>query len=125
VRSSSYLKRLPAVLAELIRQAFNLNQPVSSVTFVRDVFTSIFFVTIGMMIHFSYFYANFLRMFALLVIIFAVKGFVMTATCYLFGDLPFRASLASGLAISQAGEFTFVVASTVSLFGTRLPPTPL
>jgi len=88
---------------------------------IRDVFTSIFFVTIGMMIHFSYFYANFLRMFALLVIIFAVKGFVMTATCYLFGDLPFRASLASGLAISQAGEFTFVVASTgqsLQLFST-------
>uniref|UniRef100_A0A7S3A1G0 EF-hand domain-containing protein n=1 Tax=Rhodosorus marinus TaxID=101924 RepID=A0A7S3A1G0_9RHOD len=92
-----------------------------SVDSIRDVFTSIFFVTIGMMIHFSYFYANFLRMFALLVIIFAVKGFVMTATCYLFGDLPFRASLASGLAISQAGEFTFVVASTgqsLQLFST-------
>mmetsp|Transcript_9443 Transcript_9443/g.28518 ORF Transcript_9443/g.28518 Transcript_9443/m.28518 type:complete len:547 (+) Transcript_9443:320-1960(+) len=78
---------------------------------IRDVFTSIFFVTIGMMIHFRYFYMNFLRMFAILLIVIVAKGFVMSMACYVFGDLPPRTSIASGFSISQAGEFTFVVAS--------------
>lgn len=72
-----------------------------------------FFVTIGMMIHFRYFYSNLFRMLALLVIIVVSKGFVMALTCYVFGDLPSRVSIAAGLAISQAGEFTFVIASMV------------
>mmetsp|Transcript_13210 Transcript_13210/g.26811 ORF Transcript_13210/g.26811 Transcript_13210/m.26811 type:complete len:493 (-) Transcript_13210:29-1507(-) len=83
----------------------------SSLETIRDLFSAIFFVAIGMMIHWRYFYMNLFKMTLLLVIVLGVKWFVMTLAVYLFGDLSLRTALACGLSIAQAGEFTFVVAS--------------
>ena len=82
-----------------------------AISTVRDVFTAIFFISIGMMIHWRYFYQNSLKMAILVVITVVVKTLVMGAAMLAFGDLPPRTALACGATLSQAGEFTFVVAS--------------
>uniref|UniRef100_A0A7S1TLZ0 EF-hand domain-containing protein n=2 Tax=Erythrolobus australicus TaxID=1077150 RepID=A0A7S1TLZ0_9RHOD len=82
-----------------------------SVRSVQDVFAGVFFVAIGMMIHWRYFYLNFFRVVLMLMFILASKCFAMSTVIYLFGSLPTRAAVGAGLALSQAGEFTFVIAS--------------
>lgn len=82
-----------------------------SIQSIRNIFSAVFFVSVGMMIHWRYFYQNFLKMAILLVVILASKTLVMGAVIFVLGPLPIRTAIACGSAIAQAGEFTFVVAS--------------
>lgn len=82
-----------------------------SVEGIRTVFTSVFFISVGMVIHWRYFYQNLFRMLVLLGIVLSCKAAIFAIIFFSLGSLPFRTSLACGAAISQAGEFTFVVAS--------------
>lgn len=82
-----------------------------SISSVRIVFSAIFFISVGMMIRWRYFYQNFLKMAILLVVILGVKAIVMGTVVLALGGLPFRTALACGASIAQAGEFTFVIAS--------------
>ena len=78
---------------------------------IRNIFSAIFFISVGMMIHWRYFYQNFMKMAVLLVVILFMKTFVMGAVICVLGGIPMRTAIACGSAIAQAGEFTFVVAS--------------
>lgn len=78
---------------------------------IRSIFSAIFFISVGMMIHWRYFYQNFVKMAILLIVILAVKTAVMGLVVLSLGGLPLRTALACGAAIAQAGEFTFVIAS--------------
>ena len=92
-----------------------------SISSLRVVFSAIFFISVGMMIHWRYFYQNFLKMTILLVVILIVKSIVMGTVVLALGGLPLRTALACGASIAQAGEFTFVVASkgqALQLFST-------
>ncbi len=82
-----------------------------SISSMRSVFSAIFFISVGMMIHWRYFYQNFLKMAILLIVILVVKSLVMGTVVLALGGLPLRTALACGASIAQAGEFTFVVAS--------------
>ncbi|KAA8493064.1 K(+) efflux antiporter 5 [Porphyridium purpureum] len=78
---------------------------------IKDMFASIFFVCIGLMIHWRYFYLNFVRVILMLVFIICSKTLAMGIVIQLFGQLSSRTAWAAALALSQAGEFTFVIAS--------------
>eukprot|EP00173_Palmaria_palmata_P002127 Plantae.Rhodophyta-Palmaria_palmata.ctg2310.p1 GENE.Plantae.Rhodophyta-Palmaria_palmata.ctg2310~~Plantae.Rhodophyta-Palmaria_palmata.ctg2310.p1 ORF type:complete len:337 (-),score=65.73 Plantae.Rhodophyta-Palmaria_palmata.ctg2310:726-1646(-) len=82
-----------------------------SVEGIRSVFSAVFFISVGMMIHWKYFYQNCFMMLTLLVVILAVKSFVFGAVICALGGLPVRTAFACGACIAQAGEFTFVIAS--------------
>lgn len=82
-----------------------------SIRTIRDLFTAVFFVSIGMMIHWRYFVANSWRMATLLVLVLVVKSAVMTSVTWAFGRVPLRTALGCGVSLAQAGEFTFVVAN--------------
>lgn len=82
-----------------------------SISSIRSIFSAVFFISVGMMIHWRYFYQNFVKMSVLLVVILVSKTVVMGAVIYVLGQLPLRTAMACGSAIAQAGEFTFVVAS--------------
>ncbi|GAB0489699.1 hypothetical protein MMPV_000924 [Pyropia vietnamensis] len=82
-----------------------------SIRTIRDLFTAVFFVSIGMMIHWRYFWANSWRMATLLVLVLVVKSAIMTAVTWAFGRVPLRTALGAGVSLAQAGEFTFVVAN--------------
>jgi Kef-type K+ transport system membrane component KefB len=83
----------------------------TSIDGIRNMFSAVFFVSVGMMIHWRYFYQNFLKMLMLLSVIVVTKAVVFTVIIYTLGKLSMRTAIACGAAISQAGEFTFVVAS--------------
>lgn len=78
---------------------------------IRNIFSAIFFISVGMMIHWRYFYQNFVKMAVLLVVILIIKTVVMGLVICVLGGISFRTAMACGSAIAQAGEFTFVVAS--------------
>lgn len=82
-----------------------------SISSIRSIFSAVFFISVGMMIHWRYFYQNFMKMAVLLVVILAVKTVVMGLVICALGGLPLRTAMACGSAIAQAGEFTFVIAS--------------
>eukprot|EP00178_Gracilaria_changii_P001669 TRINITY_DN1238_c0_g1_i10.p1 TRINITY_DN1238_c0_g1~~TRINITY_DN1238_c0_g1_i10.p1 ORF type:complete len:595 (+),score=70.55 TRINITY_DN1238_c0_g1_i10:5578-7362(+) len=95
----------------MLSESRHKNRVESSVESIRSVFSAVFFISVGMMIHWRYFYQNFAKMAVLLVVILVVKTFVMGSVICVLGGLPLRTSMACGAAIAQAGEFTFVVAS--------------
>lgn len=82
-----------------------------SISSIRSIFSAVFFISVGMMIHWRYFYQNFAKMTLLLVVILLSKTLVMGLVICVLGSLPLRTAMACGSAIAQAGEFTFVVAS--------------
>lgn len=82
-----------------------------AISSIRSMFSAIFFISVGMMIHWRYFYLNFVKMAILLVVILLIKTVVMGLVIRVLGGLPMRTAMACGSAIAQAGEFTFVVAS--------------
>ena len=82
---------------------------VAEITPFRDYFASIFFISIGMLLHTAYFRAHWpvLIMMALL-LIFLKSGLVaLTATILRF---PVRSSILAGLGLAQIGEFSFLLA---------------
>lgn len=82
-----------------------------TISSVRSVFSAIFFISVGMMIHWRYFYQGFFKMAVLLVVILGIKTLVMGVVICALGSLPIKTAMACGSAIAQAGEFTFVIAS--------------
>jgi CPA2 family monovalent cation:H+ antiporter-2 len=86
----------------------------------RDVFSSFFFVSIGMLLNLDFF----LRQPGLILL---VAGGVLILKSLLAGlatisvGLPLRNAAAVGLALGQIGEFSFILAKTGQEFGLLLP----
>ncbi|MCL1908193.1 MAG: cation:proton antiporter [Holophagaceae bacterium] len=75
---------------------------------MRDVFTSLFFVAIGMMLVPSSIVENFgiIMLFVFLVI---AANLVSLTVGGIFSGLPFKTSFQTGIALGQFGEFAFVM----------------
>jgi CPA2 family monovalent cation:H+ antiporter-2 len=74
----------------------------------RDIFTSIFFVSAGMLLDMGYLLANPLLVFVATSSILLLKFGVVVLTAVLLG-LPLRVCLLAGFGLSQVGEFAIVV----------------
>lgn len=101
---------LGAFLAGLvISESDYSHQAFGNIIPLRDIFISFFFVSIGMLFDISFVIANpILIVIATLVILF-VKTFISGLVAFILG-FPFRTTVMAGLAISQVGEFSFVLA---------------
>ncbi|NTU92875.1 MAG: sodium:proton exchanger [Chlorobiaceae bacterium] len=75
----------------------------------REALTSIFFVSVGLLLDVKLIDLPWLVVVAIVVLI--VKGSVMTAIAMGLG-FPARVSLMAGMALAQIGEFSFVLAET-------------
>ena len=76
---------------------------------MRDIFAGLFFVSVGMLVDLG-FVASHLPLLALTVfLIVVVKGVIITALIPLFG-FPIRTAILTGTLMSQAGEFSFLLA---------------
>ena len=78
---------------------------------LRDVFASLFFVSIGMLINPVLLWENIWGV-LLVVIVILVGKFGIVAGLLLLFKYPFKAALRAGLLLSQIGEFSFVLART-------------
>jgi CPA2 family monovalent cation:H+ antiporter-2 len=75
----------------------------------RDVFNSLFFVSIGMLMSFSALVENLAGVSALVVALIAGKAVIVWGIVRLLG-FPQRIAVMSGLGLAQIGEFSFVLA---------------
>jgi len=82
---------------------------VAEITPFRDYFASIFFISIGMLLHTAYFLAHWpvLIIMALLLILLKSGLVALTAAILRF---PVRSSILAGLGLAQIGEFSFLLA---------------
>ena len=93
----------------LIADSEYSHEALSNIFPFRDIFTSIFFVSVGMLLDFS-FLANNWALFALAcLIVVGLKAVAATGAIFAVG-LPLRTCAFAGLALAQVGEFSFVIA---------------
>ncbi len=75
----------------------------------RDYFASIFFISIGMLLHTEFFRAHWLILLFLAAILILLKTGLVAATAWIL-RYPLRTSLLAGLGLAQIGEFSFLLA---------------
>ncbi len=77
----------------------------------RDIFASIFFLSIGMLLNTSTVFGNYYYVGMVVVIIIGVKILTGTLAAAVLG-MPTRVCIFTGFALCQIGEFSFVLAKT-------------
>lgn len=82
----------------------------------KDIFTSFFFVSIGMMLDLSFVYENPSTVLISVLLILGVKSIISGATGFLLGH-TLKGTVMVGLALSQVGEFSFILAKLGHGFG--------
>jgi CPA2 family monovalent cation:H+ antiporter-2 len=75
----------------------------------KEVFTSLFFTSVGMLLHIGFFTAHLAEIAAVTFFLMFCKTLVVLAVGLLLG-YPLRPALIAGLALCQIGEFSFVLA---------------
>jgi CPA2 family monovalent cation:H+ antiporter-2 len=86
----------------------------------RDVFASLFFVSIGMLLDLRFFLQNPLHILMIAFIVIVVKS-ILACAVVLVLRYPLRTSILTGLALCQVGEFSFVLFDRGQQVG-LLPP---
>jgi len=101
---------LGAFLAGLIISESDYSHQAATVMLpFRDVFLSLFFVSIGMLLDIQYLVAHPLEIALLTLGIVIIKPIVAAGATLVVG-LPLRSSVLAGLALAQVGEFSLVAA---------------
>lgn len=75
----------------------------------RDYFSSIFFISIGMLLHTYYFVGHWPLLVTLTILLVATKTFLVIVTAKTL-RYPIRSALLAGLGLAQIGEFSFLLA---------------
>jgi CPA2 family monovalent cation:H+ antiporter-2 len=109
-----------ALLAGLIISGSEFSHQATSIVLpFRDIFTSFFFISVGMLVDVRFFFANFWFIVFLIVLAIVVKALLATAAPLALG-YPLRTATMTGLALAQVGEFSFIIAQ--SGFGMDILP---
>ena len=112
---------LGAFLAGLtISESQYSHQAFGNVLPLRDAFTSFFFVSIGMLLDVRFLIANPLYVILLALGVMLLKSLIAGATVAIMG-LPLRIAVLVGLALSQVGEFSFVLSKVGLEYGLLSP----
>ncbi len=99
-----------ALLAGLIISGSEYSHQATSIVLpFRDIFTSFFFISVGMLVDVRFLLANFWLVFFLIVVAIVVKALLATAAPLALG-YPLRTAAMTGLALAQVGEFSFIIA---------------
>jgi CPA2 family monovalent cation:H+ antiporter-2 len=103
---------LGAFLAGLIiSESEYSHQALGNILPFRDVFTSFFFVSIGMLLDVGFLFQQPGTIALIALGILVLKSIVACFATVLLG-FPFRTSILVGLALSQVGEFSFILSKT-------------
>lgn len=87
------------------------NEAVGDILPFQDIFTSFFFVSIGMLLDVQYVIEQPFFIFSVTIGVLFLKALIATLTT-LFLGMPLRTAILSGIALSQVGEFSFVLAKS-------------
>ncbi len=94
----------------MISEVEYADQTLTYVEPIRDIFASLFFVSIGMLIDPVFLWNNLELILGLVAIVFVGKFLIITPLVMLF-RYPLKTALIVGLGLAQIGEFSFVLAS--------------
>ncbi len=83
---------------------------ISGILPYRDVFMSLFFISVGMILNLEYFFQHFILIICSTLIFVAVKS-VLTLPAVIIQGYPLRTAIITGLTLAQVGEFSFVLAA--------------
>jgi CPA2 family monovalent cation:H+ antiporter-2 len=89
---------------------------VSDILPFRDYFSSIFFISVGMLLQVRYLVDHFPMLMGLTTSLALIKTALVVVTALLLG-YPLRSALLAGLALAQVGEFSFLLAKQGEPFG--------
>ena len=76
---------------------------------VKDVFASFFFVSIGMLLDISFVIENYQLVILSVLLVIVIKTIIAGGTGFILGH-TFQGTVLIGLALSQVGEFSFILA---------------
>ena len=99
----AFLAGLMISESEYSYNAFGNFQP------VKDIFASFFFVSIGMLLDISFVIENYILVIISVMLILVVKTIIAGGTGFILGH-TLQGTILIGLALSQVGEFSFVLA---------------
>ena len=100
---------LGAFLAGLVvSESEYSEQALSEVLPLRTIFNAVFFVSVGMLLDLSFFFANLPLVLAAAAVVIVVKLVTASAGILALG-YPVRIAAATGLTLAQIGEFSFVL----------------
>jgi CPA2 family monovalent cation:H+ antiporter-2 len=106
-----------ALFAGLLISGSEYSHQASSIVLpFRDIFTSFFFISVGMLVDFRFLLENFWIIAFLIVLAIVVKALLATAAPLSLG-YPLRTSLMTGLALAQVGEFSLIIAQSGFITG--------
>jgi CPA2 family monovalent cation:H+ antiporter-2 len=109
-----------ALLAGLIISGSEYSHQAASIVLpFRDIFTSFFFISVGMLVDVRFLLANFWLVLFLIILAIVAKALLATAAPLALG-YPLRTAMMTGLALAQVGEFSFIIAQ--SGFNTGILP---
>ncbi len=77
---------------------------------LRDYFSSIFFISVGMLLQIDIFTSSFLTCLGFTALVVLVKGFFATLACFLV-RVPLRISFVVGMRLAQVGEFSLILSA--------------
>lgn len=102
---------LGAFLAGLLlaRSPYSMSV-ISGILPYRDVFMSLFFISVGMMLNVGYFGQHFVLI-SVGTIVFILIKTVLTLPAVLIQGYPMRAAVTTSMDLAQVGEFSFVLAA--------------
>jgi monovalent cation:H+ antiporter-2, CPA2 family len=75
----------------------------------KDTFTSFFFVSIGMLLDLNFIMDNYQLVILSVLMVIGIKTFIAGGTGFILGH-TFRGTVMVGIALSQVGEFSFILA---------------
>ena len=103
---------LGAFLAGLIvSESESSHDALGHITPFRDVFTSFFFVSVGMLLDFHVLLQKPLLIVGLTLGVLVAKGIIAGGVTWILG-YPLRTAILAGLTLSQVGEFAFILSKT-------------
>jgi len=101
-----------ALLAGLIISGSEYSHQAASLVLpFRDIFTSFFFISVGMLVDIRFLLANVWVVVFLIILTILVKTLLATAAPLALG-YPLRTAVMTGLALAQVGEFSFIIAQS-------------
>jgi len=110
--SAGFSLSIGAFLAGLIISESEYgHEALSKVLPFRDVFTSFFFISIGMLLNIGFLFEQSMLVLLIAFGVLAIKSIIAGLAAILLG-LPLRTSILVGLALCQVGEFSFILSET-------------
>ncbi|MDD1678537.1 MAG: cation:proton antiporter, partial [Methanomicrobiales archaeon] len=112
---------LGALLAGLIiSESEYSGQAIGNVIPFRDIFTSFFFVSVGMLLDIQFLIAHWELVLLLVVLVIILKAVIAGAVPAILG-YPIRTIVLVGMGLSQVGEFSFILSQSGLAFGLLTP----